>query len=343
MKKTFREKVVSRCAGIIKKHHFLKMPMFALMTAILSVYHACMKVAQNGKRFAGMGVVILFFFINSSFNFSEQNETGIVPADENGVQLAEEGTEPETDIYEIIDDTEVLEGYEDVKIWGTEDADTYTLDDILEGNRQYREHNREEQEQVSAPYFDEDDWRIMLVNKQHPIPTDYEFPLGTIKGDLKCDERIIEDLLDMMQAANESGIDLVICSPYRDYNRQTVLFERKIDKYMKKGLSYMDAYKSASQAVTAPNASEHQMGLAIDFYSSSYMSLNEGFAKTETGKWLKEHSYEYGFILRYPKGKEYITGIEFEPWHFRYVGVETATFITENDITLEEFWEDYLN
>ena len=76
---------------------------------------------------------------------------------------------------------------------------------------------------------------------------------------------------------------------------------------------------------------------------STHPTLNAGFADTETGKWLKEHAPEYGFILRYPLGKEYITGIEFEPWHFRYVGIEAATFITEKGITLEEFWEDYID
>ena len=145
----------------------------------------------------------------------------------------------------------------------------------------------------------------------------------------------------MMQAAKDDGVDLVICSPYRDFNRQTYLFNKKIKRYMNAGMSYMDAYKKASIAVTSPNASEHRIGLAIDFYSSTYKNLNAGFADTDTGKWLKEHSYEYGFILRYPKGKEYITGIEFEPWHFRYVGVPAATYMTENELTLEELWEEY--
>ena len=108
---------------------------------------------------------------------------------------------------------------------------------------------------------------------------------------------------------------------------------------MNAGMSYMDAYKEASIAVTSPNASEHRLGLAFVDNSSSYRNLTDGFADTETGKWLKEHSYVYGFVLRYPKGKEYITGIEFEPWHFRYVGVDAATYMTTQELTLEEFCE----
>ena len=101
----------------------------------------------------------------------------------------------------------------------------------------------------------------------------------------------------------------------------------------------MEAYKKASQIVTVPGASEHQIGLALDIISNDYTSLDEGFENTSAGKWLKEHSKEYGFILRYPKGKEFITGIDYEPWHFRYVGKEAATIIMDEGITLEEFVE----
>jgi D-alanyl-D-alanine carboxypeptidase len=185
-----------------------------------------------------------------------------------------------------------------------------------------------------------DDWRLILINKQHSIPDDYTFTFGTIstlKGTMKCDERIISDLLEMLQGAKDDGINLQICSPYRDMDRQVYLFDKKITTYMKQGMSYMDAYALTAQAVTVPGASEHQIGLALDIVSDSYAYLNEGFGETEAGKWLAEHGCEYGFILRYPKGKEYITGIEYEPWHFRYVGREAATIMTEEDLTLEEF------
>ena len=111
---------------------------------------------------------------------------------------------------------------------------------------------------------------------------------------------------------------------------------------MKVGMSYMDAYAVSSQAVTVPGASEHQIGLAFDIVSDKYTELNAGFAETDAGKWLAQNRSEYGFILRYPLGKEDITGIEFEPWHFRYVGKDAATIISEEGITLEEFWDKYL-
>ncbi len=109
---------------------------------------------------------------------------------------------------------------------------------------------------------------------------------------------------------------------------------------MNKGLNYIDSFKLASQEATVPGYSEHQIGLALDITSSTYYTLDEGFGETKAGLWLKEHCDEYGFILRYPAGKEYITGIQYEPWHFRYVGKEAASVIMERDITLEEFLEE---
>ena len=188
--------------------------------------------------------------------------------------------------------------------------------------------------------FDKNDWKLLLINKQHTIPEDYEFTLGTLKGSMRCDERIIEPLTQMFAAAKADGVNLVVRSPYRDMARQEYLFERKVKNFQTTGMSYMDAYKKASITVTVPGASEHQVGLAVDITSDTYPSLETGFADTEGGKWLAEHSWEYGFILRYPLGKEEVTGIQFEPWHFRYVGVDAAEAITSQNITLEEFVEN---
>jgi len=184
-----------------------------------------------------------------------------------------------------------------------------------------------------------DDWKLILVNKQNVVLDNYKFELGTIRGSIQADTRILGELNDMLDAAKSDGISLVVCSGCRDYGRQTTLFEKKIKNYMNSGMSYFDAYALVSRAVTIPGSSEHQIGLALDIVSSTYAILNEGFGETEAGMWLKENCYKYGFILRYPKGKEYITGIEYEPWHYRYVGVEAASEITKQGITLEEYVE----
>lgn len=215
----------------------------------------------------------------------------------------------------------------------------FTLDDVMEYDMTTatQEETVEPDEEVDIAMFDRKDWKIMLINKQHPIPEDYEFTLATIKGSMKCDERIIPELQQMMQEAKTDGVTLVIRSPYRDYERQIYLFNRKIKGYMKKKMSYLESYRTTAQAVTIPGASEHQAGLALDITSDSYSTLTQGFADTQAGQWLAEHSYEYGFILRYPEGKEDITGISFEPWHFRYVGKTAAKYMYDHDLTLEEF------
>lgn len=187
--------------------------------------------------------------------------------------------------------------------------------------------------------FNKSDWNLILVNKQHPIPDDYSFELGIISGSMECDVRILEPLNEMFEMAKEDGVQLVVCSPYREMSRQEYLFDRKMKGYLNNGYSYIDAYKESSAVVTVPGASEHQIGLSLDIISDNYYKLDESFELTDAGKWLKANAYKYGFILRYPKGKEEITGIIYEPWHYRYVGVDAAKIIHEKNITLEEFIE----
>ncbi len=243
------------------------------------------------------------------------------------------GAEDEVLSEEELADAELLEHAQ------TQAEEIFTLDDVMEFDSSNVDEDESvaEDEMIDISDFEKGDWKIMLINKQHPIPEDYEFVLATIKGSMKCDERIIPELQQMMQAAKKDGVSLVIRSPYRDYERQIYLFNRKVKAYMKKKMSYLEAYRTTAQAVTIPGASEHQVGLALDITSDTYTTLTEGFSETEAGKWLAQHSYEYGFILRYPDGKEDITGISFEPWHFRYVGKTAAKYMFDNDLTLEEF------
>lgn len=305
------------------------------------------RIRKFSKKYKYILSATLFLIVCCGFSFfffsKESTETVNGQADvylhDSQVTLASEETlTAKKDELQQEDETK---GYEEAVQHGMENADKYTLDEILEENSQYSgvAETRSEKETEQEYSFDKDDWRLILVNKQHPVPDDYSVELETIKGNMQCDARIIGDLIAMFQAANADGVNLAVCSPYRDLSRQEWLFERKIKNYMKKGMSYMEAYALASQIVMVPGASEHQLGLAIDINCDTYTSLDEGFADTEAGKWLAEHCAEYGFILRYPLGKEYITGVEYEPWHFRYVGKEAAEVITGQGICLEEFIE----
>ena len=310
---------------------------------------------NNGKRFAMLAVTLLFFVVYSSFSFP----AFIYNTEGSSIQVSEEAADVTLaeETFINLEEIELLED-EDVRLEGEAYGETshgmdivakYSAVEILDSTPYHNsEAQREEyvepaEENGENSGFSRDDWRLVLINKQHSIPEDYSFTLGsinTMKGSMYCDERIIDDLLDMLQAAKEDGITLAICSPYRDLAYQEKLFNRKVVRYMNRGMSYLEAYQLASQAVTVPGASEHQIGLALDIVTDSYLTLDEGFGDTPAGKWLAENSCHYGFILRYPKDKEYITGIEYEPWHFRYVGTEAATLMTEQGITLEEFWED---
>lgn len=306
----------------------------AVILIIINVF--CSKFLSFHKRriiiLAELCLVVVIFSFSTSFAppaFASVSTQGVA-AEQVLVQEAVMA-EPVVDVstaVEVQDEHDLIDTSED----------TANLDDLIEKSKETTVIVEDTTEEGNK--FSKDDWKLLLVNKQHTIPDDYEFTLGTIKGSMRCDERIIEPLTQMFAAAKEDGVNLVVCSPYRDMARQEYLFERKVKGFLKTGMSYMDAYKTASITVTVPGASEHQVGLAVDIISDTYSSLDEGFADTPAGKWLAEHSWEYGFILRYPLGKEEITGIQYEPWHFRYVGVDAAKIITEDGITLEEFVEN---
>lgn len=343
MKRTWKDNLTAKMRQQIEAHKYLKIPMILCMMFITIFYSIGEYFTHNTKRFASVMAVFVFFFASSSFTFlTEASEMNIMPESE-WAEIQENyeyvPISLNVDEEEVLDDDDVIEGYDNNELdVSADEIDQYSLEDILQAN----EVSTGMKSTVSstATHLSKDDWQLVLVNKQHPVPDDYTFTLGTIKGTMKCDVRIIDDLMAMMQAAKADGINLVICSPYRDYNRQTVLFNRKIDYYMDKGYSYMESYKLASMTVTVPGASEHQIGLALDIVSTSYSALETGFGDTKAGQWLKENCDQYGFILRYPRGKEYITGIQYEPWHFRYVGKEAASTIMERGITLEEFLEE---
>ena len=215
-----------------------------------------------------------------------------------------------------------------------DDEDIYTDEVPIETEE---EPEAAVQEKNDAPVIDPDDWRLILVNKQNPVPDDFTVKLSGISDSMQVDERIIADVYRMMDAASDDGVNLMICSAYRSYDRQKTLFNNKINKLMGEGMTYLEAYKVGSMNVTVPGTSEHHLGLALDILTGSYTKMDDGFGDTEAGKWLAENASDYGFILRYPKGKEDITGIVYEPWHFRYVGREYAKDIEERGVCLEEY------
>lgn len=339
MERDSYQKLIRYFINIGKRSRLWRVPAVAGLAVSMFGYKLYMHCREKTKRLVCVVFILCCFVIGNSFAFPVFYEEG-------GFVSAKEKEIIEKDSVSLEVAVKPAESLESEEILGSVDE---ILDENASLNKKIEDENKKDsycaEEQKEQAVFDREDWKLVLINKQHPIPSDYSFTLGpikTMKGTMKCDERIIEDLLSMMQSAKEDGINLAICSPYRDMNRQKVLFNRKVKAYMAKSMTYMEAYKLASQTVTVPGASEHEVGLAVDIVADNYLNLDEGFAETDAGKWLAEHCAEYGFILRYPKGKEYITSIEFEPWHFRYVGVEAAKVIMEEELCLEEFWEKYL-
>lgn len=184
-------------------------------------------------------------------------------------------------------------------------------------------------------------WELILVNFAHPLPEDYKPILSEIGNDEYFDERALESLLAMLEAAEAQGLTPLICSAYRDEELQTELFNSQIDAQMEAGLTYEEACKEAKNVVASPGTSEHSLGLAVDIVAWDYQLLDDGQAQTAEAKWLTENCQKYGFILRYPPDKNDITGIIYEPWHYRYVGVEAAQSIMKEGLCLEEYLEAY--
>lgn len=207
----------------------------------------------------------------------------------------------------------------------------------IEESEKSADYEMERQEElVIKP---EDMWCLILTNAEYPVPEDYAVTLRDVPGtDQKVDERIYEPLINMLEAMKAEGLSPVVCSGYRTLDKQEKLFNRKVSAYVKKGRSKEESYTLARQTLSIPGSGEHCLGLAVDFYTRSYHQLERAFEKTPEGKWLREHAQDYGFTLRYDEGKEEITGIEYEPWHFRYVGVDVARYLKEHNLSLEEFY-----
>ena len=192
---------------------------------------------------------------------------------------------------------------------------------------------------VEEPYvFDP----LILVNKKHKLPDDYEVELKTMYDKVnRAAKEAYGPLNDMLAAGRAEGLAFEICSSYRDVKVQERLFQEDVDVLMNRGYTYEEAYAEVARETMPPGHSEHSTGLAFDIVSMGYQMLDAGQHNTRETQWLHEHCAEYGFILRYPKGKEEITEIDYESWHYRYVGVEAATYIMEQGICLEEYLESH--
>lgn len=181
-------------------------------------------------------------------------------------------------------------------------------------------------------------WNLLLVNGEHPLPEDFAAPeLTGLRNGQSVDSRIYPALQKMMDAARAAGYNPLVCSSFRTWEKQEQLFRNKVRRLMDQGYSAGAAEAEAARWVALPGTSEHQAGLAADIVDADYQHLDRAQEDRPVQQWLMAHCAEYGFVLRYPEDKSELTGIGYEPWHYRYVGEEAAAAIMEQGICLEEY------
>ena len=183
----------------------------------------------------------------------------------------------------------------------------------------------------------EQEWNLLLVNPWNPMLENYEPELTYLRNGQAVDSRCYPELQQMMDDCRAAGFDPLICASYRTMEKQEALFEDKEARLIREGCPENEVEAEAAKVVAYPGTSEHQLGLALDIVDVSYQQLDTEQENTPVQQWLMKNSWKYGFVLRYPTDKSDITGIIYEPWHYRYVGKEAAAEMYENKLCLEEY------
>ena len=201
---------------------------------------------------------------------------------------------------------------------------------IVMANEIKQPNIQEEQTMLSDDF--RADWNLILVNRENYIPTDYQLELTELSNGKSVDTRVYPSLQQMFDDARKEGVYPIVREGYRTQQEQERLMQEKIRAFELEGYSQQKAKELAKEWVAIPGTSEHQLGIAIDINADSEKSTNEAVFE-----WLATNAHKYGFILRYPENKVEITGIQFEPWHYRYVGENAAKEIHSRGVCLEEY------
>ena len=200
-----------------------------------------------------------------------------------------------------------------------------------------------ESKAIVTPLASPADWNLVLVNRENQLAEEIPMEFYLTESGYQIDSRIQDPYSQLMEAGKAAGMDLTMVSGYRSIEQQQANYDVNYQNFLASGLSEEEARTKTEGYIALPHASEHTTGLAVDITSNALANQegNSGLLPDlenyPEGLWLKENAPKFGFILRYPKAKEAITGINFEPWHFRYVGIENAMYMTEKNLTLEEY------
>ncbi|MEG2429183.1 MAG: M15 family metallopeptidase [Oscillospiraceae bacterium] len=190
------------------------------------------------------------------------------------------------------------------------------------------------------PKYDKNAWNLILLNRDNLLKQDLKFEKKQYDGQY-IDAKVAPYYEKMCADAKADGVDLFLRSGYRNISLQKTYYDSNVNRYLKQGESKQEAIRLTDQYYSRPGGSEHHSGLALDILSKQYhneiRTLDERFEKTKAFSWLSENAVKYGFILRYPRDKVSLTKINYEPWHYRFVGVDHATYMKKNNLCLEEY------
>lgn len=227
-----------------------------------------------------------------------------------------------------LEDTEQEEGSSDTDLTPTEGGKQDGAEDGQGGNGDAQESDGDEGNGQAG----DEDWALTLVNRDNPLPADYQIEIVQLSNGERVDARIYPMLQKMFDDMRAEGIYPIVRSGYRSYEEQEEVMQERIQRYVESGLSQEDAKVKAETEVALPGTSEHQLGLSVDINADGVNSYGD-----EVYNWLYDNAHKYGFIKRYPEDKTDITGIINEPWHYRYVGIEAATEMKASGQCLEEY------
>ena len=206
-----------------------------------------------------------------------------------------------------------------------------------DGQQQQQEQTGTPEDVTPETPVNVDDELLTVVNPWNPLPEDWVSDLVTLSDGRRVDSRCYEAFEEMMDACRDAGYAPFLCSAYRTQETQQSLYDNKVQRLINSGMSEDEAKVEAAKTVAIPGTSEHQLGLAVDIVDANMQDLTDDQENTETQKWLMANSWRYGFIHRYPNDKTDITGIIYEPWHYRFVGIANAKKIAATGLCYEEY------
>ncbi len=300
------------------------------------------KTLKKALRIFVIVVIILALYLFFSFmkNGGEDAESGDIAsvieetADRMISENHESDRESDSEKYESENDESETDSGRGAQTDSEHDSET---DLSTETDSDSSDSDTEPESDIETDSYSETDYEpydgdpvLILVNRDHSVPAGYEVDLVELDGGCSIDMRAYPDLMIMFEDMRAVGLSPIVVEGYRTREYQQEIMDQRIDEYILQGYSEEGAAAEAEKWVAVPGTSEHELGLAVDING-------DGWGVYE---WLAENAYKYGFILRYPSGKEGITGIDYEPWHYRFVGREAAEEIYSEGVCLEEYLDE---